>query len=118
VSIIILFILGIILIGCGSEPTKFPEYWALDYTVEHYNENHEGYEIIAFSIEDLTVYDEEERWSNGYLLVAYKITIISSSREDTVYNVFMAYKPKPFNMFFGGDDIKESDIYDIDIEEA
>jgi len=115
---IMLFVLSLGLMGCSSEHNQSPQDWALDYTIDYYNKDYEGYGIGAYSIENLKIYDEEEICGD-YYCSAYRITIINSSGKDTSYNVFIAYE-KTFwnNGFIGTHRIKESQIYDIDIEKG
>lgn len=111
--IVILFSI-LALVGCSKEEKKHVEEWALDYTIEYYNEEYEGYRIIAYSIEELIIYGEEqfEQWADGYEYRAYKITITNNSGKDKIYNVLIAYKQ--YNKLYFG--IKESAIRDFDIE--
>ncbi len=119
--VISFLLVSIILIGCNKEEKKFVEYWALDYTIEYYNQEYENYNILAYDIERLTIYDETqfENYVEDYKYKAFKITITNNSGKDKVYNVLILYSEPKFYIgaaTFSEPKISENLIHDFDIE--
>lgn len=114
---IIVLMVVIILSGCGKEEKQSIKGWALEYTIEVYNEDYEGYEIFAYNIEPLTLYDKEElellKRNQYYAL--YEITIIDNSGKSVIYNVWVVYEIATMQ-FWIDDGFKESQIIDVDCE--
>ena len=116
---IMLFVLGLGLMGCKSEPQQTPKGWALQYAEEQYEEDYGGYGLFAVHIEQYGIYgieDLEDEFGD-YQFSCYEITFINDSGKSVIYNVFIAYEQTAFQMYFGAIGIRESQIYDIDIEE-
>jgi len=114
---IVVLMIVIILSGCGKEDKKTIKDWALDYTIEFYNEDYEGYGIFAYNIEQITLYDKEELElleSNQYYGL-YEITIIDNSGKSVIYNVCIIYEVETMH-FWSVRGYKESQIIDFDCE--
>ena len=117
---IVVVALSLMLIGCSGETKMTPKGWALHYVVEEYNREYEGHEIFAYSIEPLIIYDRErvEEFTDKYSFVCYRIIITNDNGKDTSYNVLILYTEKGLPPFITFNHIKESQIYDVDIEKG
>jgi len=120
---LILIVLMLVLSGCKSESEehKIIKDWVLDYALERYEEQYGGYGVIGnFIIQgEITSDDLEQLEKNQYAKI-YLIMIVDESGRGRLYNVFILYEDAVTlnNMFDARGLIKESQIIEVDVEEA
>ena len=119
-NLFVLILLSFVLVGCkNNEEKKIPSDWSVKYAIEEYNKDYEGYEVIAYTVEEVKIYDNTlfEEWADEHDYLMYKVTITNSSGKDTIYNVIIAFKYNFYSTItYTYPNLKESKIYVINIE--
>ena len=111
---IMLFVLGLGLMGCTQKVGYTNKGWALKSAKEYYESDYGEYGLFAYQIEELTVFPITDGDFKDYYYDCYQITFIDYSGHSVIYNVFVAYEENLFENLFRG--IKESNIIEIDVE--
>ena len=106
--VIVLFVL-VFLVGCYEEPKKTSQGWCLQYAIEEYNKDYEGYEIFSYSIEEMELYTEEKG-------KAFIITIANDSGDVYKYLTYILSKEMMKSSRYYRNYYAESEIVDFDIE--